>query len=77
MRLLRRVPDWSNASAKPTLYAGAVTTTRTLTAEIMIELGEPLDIAMQRIRAARPGAIETQAQENYLEQIGAVASGKP
>lgn len=53
---------------------GGLGRTGTLTAEILVELGEPLDIAMQRIRAARPGTIETQAQEDYLEKIHAVAS---
>ena len=53
---------------------GGLGRTGTLTVEIMVEFGEPLDIAMQRIRAARPGTIETQAQEDYLEKINAVAS---
>lgn len=37
---------------------------------MLIESGEKPELAMTRVRAARPGAIETAAQENYLLQLG-------
>lgn len=39
-------------------------------ARLLIGLGETADAAIARVRAARPGAIETRDQENYLRGIG-------
>lgn len=38
---------------------------------MLIELGEDPAKAMARVRTARPGAIETSAQEDYLLRLGA------
>jgi ADP-ribosyl-[dinitrogen reductase] hydrolase len=38
----------------------------TIAARLLIELGETPHAAMERVRRARPGAIETGAQERYL-----------
>ena len=38
---------------------------------MLIEIGEAPALAMARVRAARPGAIETIAQEEYLLRLGA------
>ncbi|HEY5789588.1 MAG TPA: cyclin-dependent kinase inhibitor 3 family protein [Gammaproteobacteria bacterium] len=38
----------------------------TVAARLLIELGEPPWSAVNRVREARPGAIETAAQEHYL-----------
>jgi hypothetical protein len=35
----------------------------------LIELGMPPKTAIERVRAARPGAIETRAQEEYVLAI--------
>ncbi len=40
-------------------------------ARLLIELGENSTVAIARVRAARPGAIENRAQENYLHGLGA------
>lgn len=37
---------------------------------MLIEIGEDPALAMARVRAARPGAIETLAQEEYLLRLG-------
>jgi len=37
---------------------------------MLIEIGEDPTLAMARVRAARPGAIETTAQEDYLLRLG-------
>ena len=47
---------------------GGLGRTGTLAAELLFGLGEPLPVAMHRIRQARPGAIETAEQELYLKQ---------
>ncbi len=36
---------------------------------MLIELGEKPALAMARVRAVRPGAIETRAQEDYLLRL--------
>lgn len=40
--------------------------TGTVGALMLIELGVPASMAIEMIRAARPGAIETSAQEQYI-----------
>ena len=38
----------------------------TIGARLLVELGMPPDVAIRQIRAVRPGAIETKAQENHV-----------
>jgi ADP-ribosyl-[dinitrogen reductase] hydrolase len=40
--------------------------TGTIAARLLVETGTPPDAAIRAIRAARPGAIETPAQEHYV-----------
>ncbi len=44
--------------------------TGTIAARLLIELGTAPDEAIARVRAARPGAIETSRQQVYLEGLG-------
>jgi len=37
-----------------------------IAARLLVELGEPPDTAIRRVRAARPGAIETEIQEQHV-----------
>ncbi len=48
---------------------GGLGRTGTLAARLLIEEGMDAESAMQAVRAVRPGAIETEAQESYLRQI--------
>lgn len=48
---------------------GGLGRTGTVAARLLIELGESPVSAIKRVRQARPGAIETHAQENYLYQF--------
>lgn len=41
---------------------------------ILIETGMPAEAAIQTVRAVRPGAIETEAQERYVLEYKAVAA---
>jgi ADP-ribosyl-[dinitrogen reductase] hydrolase len=41
----------------------------TIASRLLIELGMPSKTAMERVRAVRPGAIETRAQEEYVLAI--------
>lgn len=41
----------------------------TIAARLLIELGMPPKTAIERVRAVRPGAIETRAQEEYVLAI--------
>jgi len=43
----------------------------TIGARLLIELGVEPVIAIRQVRAARPGAIETRAQERYVLDVGA------
>ena len=47
---------------------GGLGRTGTIAARLLIELGEEADSAINRVRASRPGAIETQEQEEYVRQ---------
>lgn len=49
---------------------GGLGRTGTLAAELLISLGDDVSTAMRKVRAARPGAIETRAQEEYLARFG-------
>jgi ADP-ribosyl-[dinitrogen reductase] hydrolase len=40
--------------------------TGTMAAKMLVALGTPADVAITRVRAARPGTIETQAQEQFV-----------
>ena len=42
----------------------------TVAARLLIEFGDKPENAIRRVRAARPGAIETRAQEDYLRSLG-------
>jgi ADP-ribosyl-[dinitrogen reductase] hydrolase len=42
----------------------------TIAARLLVELGIDPDKAIDRVRLARPGAIETRAQEHYVRQKG-------
>jgi ADP-ribosyl-[dinitrogen reductase] hydrolase len=41
----------------------------TVAARLLVELGVPADEAIGRVRAARPGAIETRQQEEYVRNL--------
>jgi len=45
---------------------GGLGRTGMIAARLLIELGETPDRALQRVRAARPGAVETLEQEDYV-----------
>ncbi len=45
---------------------GGLGRTGTLATELLVSFGEDVASAMQRVRLARPGAIETKEQEEYL-----------
>ena len=45
---------------------GGLGRTGVIAARLLIELGEAPDKALQRVRAARPGAVETPEQEGYV-----------
>jgi len=45
----------------------------TIAARLLVELGEDPSAAMRRVRAARPGAIENAAQEDYVLACRGVA----
>jgi ADP-ribosyl-[dinitrogen reductase] hydrolase len=42
----------------------------TVSARLLVELGVQPDVAMRKVRLARPGAIETLAQERYVLGLG-------
>jgi len=44
----------------------------TIAARLLVELGTGPTAAIRQVRAARPGAIETSAQERYLLGLGSV-----
>src|SRR5207245_7627296 len=48
-----------------------------IAARLMVELGEEPRLAMQRVRAARPGAIEAAAQEACVRAWRAGTAGGP
>lgn len=50
---------------------GGLGRTGTIAVQLMMELGEPLDDAIRKVRAARRGAIETVEQERYLQALAA------
>lgn len=49
--------------------AGGLGRTGTVAARILIEHGSSVTDSVQAVRTARPGAIETTSQENYLARI--------
>jgi len=49
----------------------------TIAARLLIELGMPPEIAIERVRSARPDAIETRGQEQFLFGIGALTKINP
>jgi ADP-ribosyl-[dinitrogen reductase] hydrolase len=48
---------------------GGLGRTGLIAARLLVELGEVPVSALQRVRAARPGAVETMEQENYVLQL--------
>ena len=48
---------------------GGLGRTGLVAARLLIELGEKPVVALQRVRAARPGAVETVEQERYVLQV--------
>jgi len=48
---------------------GGLGHTGMIAARLLIELGETPDRALQRVRAARPGAVETLEQQDYVLRI--------
>ena len=48
---------------------GGLGRTGTIAARLLIEMGYPPEAAMERVRTARPGSIETHAQEMYLRAL--------
>ena len=54
---------------------GGLGRTGMIAARLLIELGETPDRALQRVRAVRPGAVETLEQEDYaLRKVSAFTS---
>lgn len=49
--------------------------TGTIAARILLERGLPVGEAIRQVRACRPGAIETEAQERYLLGLPVTGSG--
>ena len=47
-------------------WRGGLGRAGTIAASLLIELGDEAGIALQRVRKARPGAVETSVQERYL-----------
>jgi len=45
---------------------GGLGRTGTIAARLLVELGSTPALAIERVRAARPGSIETRAQEKYV-----------
>ena len=45
---------------------GGLGRTGLIAAQLLIELGEMPSKALERVRAARPGAVETRQQEKYV-----------
>ncbi len=45
---------------------GGMGRTGTIAARLLVELGSAPALAIERVRAARPGSIETRAQEKYV-----------
>jgi ADP-ribosyl-[dinitrogen reductase] hydrolase len=45
---------------------GGMGRTGTIAARLLVELGSTPALAIERVRAARPGSIETRAQEKYV-----------
>jgi protein-tyrosine phosphatase len=41
----------------------------TITAAVLIALGQPAETAMRQVRTVRPGAIETPSQEQFLKGL--------
>jgi len=54
---------------------GGLGRTGLVAARLLIELGEPPPDALRRVRAARPGAVETDMQERYV--LGCLCPGGP
>ena len=50
---------------------GGLGRTGTIAARLLVELGTPPTLAIERIRAARPGSIETSAQEQFIHHCRA------
>jgi len=48
---------------------GGLGRTGLITARLLVELGEAPSAALQRVRAARPGAVETAEQEAYVLRL--------
>ena len=46
---------------------GGLGRTGTIAARLLVEFGDEPKVAIKKVRAARPGTIETQAQENYVK----------
>ncbi len=44
--------------------------TGTIAARLLVELGSAPALAIERVRAARPGSIETRAQEKFVHDCG-------
>ena len=49
----------------------------TVAARLLVELGEKSEDAIRKVRAARPGAIETREQERHVRQCGLAESISP
>jgi ADP-ribosyl-[dinitrogen reductase] hydrolase len=55
---------------------GGLGRTGTIAARLLIELGVGADEAIDRVRQARPGAIETAAQEAYVRRAGPMSAAR-
>ena len=53
---------------------GGLGRTGTITARLLIELGEDPELAIRRVRAARPGTIQTILQEAYVRRCKPIGS---
>jgi len=51
---------------------GGLGRTGTVAARLLVELGEQADIAIERVRHARPGAVERRVQEEHVRRLSGV-----
>ena len=56
---------------------GGLGRTGLIAARLLIELGEPPREALERVRAARPGAVETRQQEEYVLKVKSPGLPRP
>lgn len=71
-----RIRELLGAGGKVVIHClGGLGRTGTLAARLLVEFGMDPEAAIQAVRAARPGAIETDAQEAYVRRQQPLAGG--